>query len=47
MRVPVARSLQEPADLDHPTITSAGGLDAYVPARRLGARQTILIDLEP
>jgi glycosidase len=44
---PVARSLFGPADPDHPTITSTGGFDAYVPVRRLEARETVAIKLEP
>ena len=43
---PVARPLSGSADLDEPTIISTGGFDAYVPVRRIGARETILIGLE-
>jgi alpha-amylase len=44
---PAVRSILGPVDLDPPTITSAGGLDAWIPVRRLGPRESIVIALEP
>jgi glycosidase len=42
---PTATALLGPATVAAPTITSAGGLDGYVPVAQLGARETLVIEL--
>jgi len=44
---PAAEALLGPDEVRPPTITPTGGLDGYVPVDRLGARETLAIELAP